>query len=437
MIKNVFRISLVIGIIILFLGASVLPSISGISENIINNEIVESNHKLSDCYIRVWWKWNETYHPSDCEWNITCFNKIQNAIDKASPSCLIRVYNGTYYENIIIDRPIKIIGNGSDVTIIDGDGVDNVVEITNIPTNNVFHFGGFEIINGGNSIENSGILISDSNNIKIYDNTINDNVNGIRCIGSNDIDIRNNSVYNIDLEGMVFRMCNDIDISHNNEIYDCDGQGVAFSEECYNIVIYNNTITKINKCGIHIIGYCNDVHIELNNISYSNKSGVRIRTFVGKNNIILGNDISNCGVEAIDIWDASVKIIYNQIYKNGYGHKEGSGIFIKSSTVIKDTHLIKRNNISNNKLGIWIAASYIEEGSLRENNIVNDDSELLLFRSGAFIGFIPFNWWGKQSFPNYWRNNPKYSSDLSFPFIMFFPWSDHEWDCTYPPENNY
>ncbi len=43
---------------------------------------------------------------------------IQDGIDTAEPGDSIRVYDGIYYENLVIDKPISIIGNGSALTTI-------------------------------------------------------------------------------------------------------------------------------------------------------------------------------------------------------------------------------------------------------------------------------------------------------------------------------
>ena len=38
------------------------------------------------------------------------YKNIQNAISNAKPGDIIEVYSGTYYEHIIIDKPIFLIG---------------------------------------------------------------------------------------------------------------------------------------------------------------------------------------------------------------------------------------------------------------------------------------------------------------------------------------
>jgi len=283
MTKNVFRKGLVIGIILLFLGASIVPSISGINENIINNEIVESNHKLSDGYIRVWWKWNETYHPSDCEWNITCFNKIQNAINKASPPCLIRVYNGTYYENIIIKKSsITLEGERPDAVIVDGRGIGSVIKIPHFESG---IYSSIKILNI--TIQNglpSGIdlmycELSEVSRCRIQDNTF-----GIHTWHTNDDNIHNNIITD-NFWGILMEFT-DHSRLHSNLIDNNRGYGIL-TDTCDALEIFENEISN-NSYGI---------------------IPVREVTLLVKNRIVRNNFISNKAHASFknckNYWDAN------------------------------------------------------------------------------------------------------------------------------------
>ena len=47
------------------------------------------------------------------------FEKIQDAINISKNNDIIYVYSGVYHENIIINKSINLIGNGSKFSIID------------------------------------------------------------------------------------------------------------------------------------------------------------------------------------------------------------------------------------------------------------------------------------------------------------------------------
>jgi len=273
------------------------------------------------------------------------FSTIKDAVNKASAGYLIEVCNGTYYENVVIDKELMLMGvdedewgNDTDGSIIDGGGDDNVVEIN---TNEV-NLSGFTIKNSRRDSDYAGVRIVGSDYVDIFNNTIYNDGNGIRCTGSNNIDIVYNSVYNNDLDGMHFEGCDTINILHN-KIYDCGEMGIYFLGECYNIDIINNTIDNINWSGIELQLRCNNINIINNNINNSGNSGISFDDTSGNNNLISANNISNCGVEGIEIVGVSVEITYNQIYKNGIQHGNGPGIFIGGRS-IKDLD-IRRNHI--------------------------------------------------------------------------------------------
>ena len=88
------------------------------------------------------------------------YNEVQEAIDNALPGDTIRVFEGTYFENVQIDKTLSVIGNGSSNTTIDGE-VDGVV--VTISSDRV-NLSGFSVINCGR--DDSCILVqSDFNTL--------------------------------------------------------------------------------------------------------------------------------------------------------------------------------------------------------------------------------------------------------------------------------
>ena len=63
------------------------------------------------------------------------YSKIQTAVNRANPGDIVYVYNGVYQENLVIDKSISLIGEDEQETIIDGNGLGDVINITTSQVN--------------------------------------------------------------------------------------------------------------------------------------------------------------------------------------------------------------------------------------------------------------------------------------------------------------
>jgi len=145
------------------------------------------------------------------------YSIIQNAIKYSSAGDIIYVYNGTYYEDIEVNKPISIIGEDKESTIIKGKNSLNLVKIKAQWIN----ITGFTIRNG----ITSGILIENTSNCSIFNNNIVYNGIGINVISSRSINFFNNTISNNSVFGINIRsiqidnhMSTDNTIFHNNFI---------------------------------------------------------------------------------------------------------------------------------------------------------------------------------------------------------------------------
>jgi parallel beta-helix repeat protein len=167
---------------------------------------------------------------------------IQQAINAAVSGSIILVTNGTYYEHLVVNKTLTLIGQDKATTIIDGNKTGTVVYIK---ANNVT-INGFTLWNGSEGVhleqhnstiisnniitlnENRGILLNKSSNNLIDDNLILRNGNplpGISSGGGIRLDLSNNNT-----------IINNI-VSWN-VVY-----GVALTSSCFNLIV-NNTIEK-------------------------------------------------------------------------------------------------------------------------------------------------------------------------------------------------
>ncbi len=117
------------------------------------------------------------------------YENIQEAINNSERGDTIFIKNGIYYENLLIDKSIKLIGEDKNTTIIDGLQKNSVIQILN---DNVF-INDLTIQNSSkNSVESAGIESYSSNNYLVRNIIKNNNYAIISNDGSN-----NTIMYNL------------------------------------------------------------------------------------------------------------------------------------------------------------------------------------------------------------------------------------------------
>jgi len=372
MIKNLCKRGLVLGIIVLFIGACVIPSTVGIIK-----EKIIFNHPTSRGY-------------------------IQDLIDNASPGDTIYIPSGIYYENIIINKSISLIGEDKDTTIFDGGGIGDVVYVSadgvkinffTIQNSGQWSFAGINLFSNYNMIIDNivynnnynGIGLSHSKYNTIQGNTINsNNYYGIDLISSNDNIIIGNTISSNKYNGIGLSQSNGntfignnissnkdygiyLEYSSSNEITENNissnkWDGINLEGSNHNI-ISNNIINSSIGDGIYV-EYSISNTISNNTISDSWYDGIGL-LFNSKNNIIKGNNIKlndKCGIH---LWHSSNR---NNISENNITSNNEDGIEILAS----DYNTIIDNVISNNGYGINIHCNFMGDDFSNNNNIIGN-----------------------------------------------------------------
>lgn len=169
---------------------------------------------------------------------------IQEAITNANAGDTILVNSGLYYEKVIVNKAISLIGVNSSTTFIDGGGGGNVLTII---SSNVL-VKGFTIQNGGNlPMPGGGVQISGgSTNVLVCDNVIKRSYYGIRLFDTYNNNISYNIIINNYAYGFYFSDSSNNRIVGNIIANHSSGVSIATETSKFNILYHNNFINNTN-----------------------------------------------------------------------------------------------------------------------------------------------------------------------------------------------
>lgn len=281
------------------------------------------------------------------------YSSIQNAIDAAAAGDSIFVYNGIYYENLVISKTISIIGQDKNNTIIDGSGLGKVMHITDDWVN----ITNLHITNGS-----FGLYIESSSNNKIINNIISfQSGDAIYLISSSNNIIKENNISNNDLGIHLFELSS-YNIVENNNISNNE-YGMYFrSAEPKNNEIKGNKFISNDNYGIHLF-YTYYNNVTHNNFSYNGGAGIELS--YSTNNNISHNYVA---YNYMGIYFHATQTTDNLIHDNDILFNEEYGIRLG---------YVKNTNITNNRLvndGVYIYGSdlkYYNTHTIPINNMVN------------------------------------------------------------------
>jgi parallel beta-helix repeat protein len=97
-----------------------------------------------------------------------CYPTITAAVAAAAPGDTIYVEHGTYAEDVVIDKPLALVGENRHNTIIDATALPNGINIDGVE-----HTGLSDVSVSHFTIENAsteGILVSNSSRVSLFDN---------------------------------------------------------------------------------------------------------------------------------------------------------------------------------------------------------------------------------------------------------------------------
>ena len=239
------------------------------------------------------------------------YSKIQDAINDSIDGDTVFVYDDSspYYENVIVDKSIDLIGENKETTTIDGNQIGDVVTLSSDQVT----ITGFTIERSGRDFQdqNAGIKIL-SNENTIADMNITFNLFGILLSPSTGNTIVNN---NINYNSYGIRL---VDASTDN-------------------VISGNTLVSWSfDFNIYMKDFCNNNTISGNIIS--NYDGYGIYIFGSEDNIISNNTMIDCenGISLVAANDTTITGNFFQNEEDGLSLTRSTGNIISQNTFVMD-----------------------------------------------------------------------------------------------------
>lgn len=258
------------------------------------------------------------------------YQYIKDGIDATDNGDTIYVFNGIYYENLLICKSVYLLGEHPDTTIIDGHGAKEVVIVdTNYVTIEKFtirnsshnlpysHQRGIRVNANHTTISNNilinhlqtGIFLNHTSYTTISGNTISQSVHGIWVDESIHNTIKDNTIYHTTYGILLGCSLNNqliANIIHHN--YE---DGMLLMHSSRNSVLENTIYSNENDS----VGICLQSAfmntIQANTIAFHRSIG--ISTFGAFFNVISDNTIQGNGV-GLDVNEG----YYNKITRNNF-----------------------------------------------------------------------------------------------------------------------
>jgi len=300
------------------------------------------------------------------------YSTIQGAVNAANPEDIIIVRDGTYTENVDVNKDHLTITsqNGIEVTIVRAiNPDDHIFEVTASHVS----ISGFTVRDATEEGK-AGILCQEGTGyLNIFSNFAINNYCGIRLEGNQDShsNVSDNSCSNNSYGITVYSKRNEIlsNCTSNNE----HGIGLIYSE--YNTLRGNVMVGN----GIYIYGYNSLAEFNTHEIDTSNTvNGKPVyywanvqggRIYEGAGQVILANctdvvvenqQINNASVGIEIAYSANITVYNNDVSQNI------SGINLNNSL---DNYIFK-NDCSNNRFGVYLC--YSHNNKVVSNNFTND-----------------------------------------------------------------
>jgi len=269
------------------------------------------------------------------------YANITSALANAQTGNVVFVHEGTYHENIYIDKNVSVVGENRNTTVINGYYsylgsviyvVADGVSITGFTIQNnwcgiaILSTGGCRvtsnrIINckyqGGDGqifTTGRGIMLSGSSNVMVSGNLVDSNDRDISIENAEDSLVEDNIFVNASAYGAVLEGSRGITMKNNiikHNVY----EGIYLAGS-YNNTLVGNTVTHNGDEGIYLGGSENNTLLE-NTVSQNPGEGIWLDWSSG--NRVIGNNLTNNGKRGIFVWYSNrTQVYHNRIFDNSW-----------------------------------------------------------------------------------------------------------------------
>ena len=294
---------------------------------------------------------------------------IQEAINAASPGDTIFVRAGTYYENVVVNKSVSLIGEKRETTIIDGRRSGSVIKIT---ASNVA-LCGFTIRNSGSRWHNAGVYVYESSNNHIFENKVIDNKwCGIylRYASNNTLseNLISNNTYNLGINGCSLQHFIH-SIATSNLV---NGKPVYYLVSQKHVIINPSTHPEV---GFLALINCTDITVE--NLTLTNNFPGLLLAYTNSS-LIIGNNVTK---NANGVWLRSS--FNNSFCRNTVANNSNFGFVLEWSP----ENLLEDNVIIGNEYNFGVdgyeLSHFIQD--VKTSNTINGKAVYYLINESNLI----------------------------------------------------
>ena len=318
-------------------------------------------------------------------------NPLQEAIDKAPPNSIIKLSEGTYYGNIIINKPLTIIGK-TDRVIIQGEKTGTVVKVNS----SYVTLKNLTISGSGNRMDrlDAGISINSTKNCLIQNCKILDSLYGIDMNIVSDSEILSNYItskeLDISLRGNALKMY----YAHNNLIQNNlieNARDVTLNYSNHNVFKENKFFN--NRFASHL-SLSNDNTFAKNIYKYNSVSMM----FMGAKDTNISQNLiqSSKGAAGIAVMIGGVS---NLRFEKNTLKYNAKAIYIDGQEKAKGMkRYIIANEISHNGEALHFHAS-IKDNTITHNRIFGNIDDIVKDVEGNFgeSNLVEYNYWDRYT----------------------------------------